>query len=202
MSGSAHKVIGIALLSMIAAGAAGCSSHSAASTGGGGAHIVAAKPTAAPSATGPASFTLPQTLDGLTLSTTSSAADLAAATKDDLVASAGDLGGDPVVGSYAGAGKDAAVLIGLPIPTDDANAQTDAVFDALRSMDLYNISDPAPVGAYGMQCANASVLGGADLKLGICVAADSRGSVVLLRFTKDAAAAGSVLGAVLPNFEK
>ncbi len=202
MTGSAPKVISIALVALAAAGIAGCSSQSSSNTNGGEAHIVAAKPTATPSATGPASFTLPQTLDGLTRSTTSSAADLATATKDDLVAAAGDLGGDPVVGSYAGTGKDAAVLIGLPIPTDDAEAQIDAVFDALRSMDLYNISDPAPVGAGGMQCANASVLGGADLKLGICVAADTRGSVVLLRFTKDAAAAGSVLGTVLPNFEK
>ena len=39
------------------------------------------------------------------------------------------MAGDAVVGSYAGTGKDAAVLIGLPITVDDVDAQIDAIFD-------------------------------------------------------------------------
>jgi hypothetical protein len=46
------------------------------------------------------------------------------------------------------------------------------------------------------------VLGGADLKLGICVMADNRGSSILLRFTKDAAATSAILTSVQQTFER
>jgi hypothetical protein len=197
MTGSAGKIVGIAVIAAVALGAAGCSSsaktkpHGAKTTG-----------TASASPTGPVSFTLPATVDGLALSKDSSTTDLASATKDDLVALTQDMAGDAVVGSYAGTGKDAAVLIGLPVTVDDVDAQIDAIFDGLRSMDLYAIDDPKPVGTGGAKCADATVLGGADLKLGICVTADTRGTVILMRFTKDATATSTALSSVAAGFER
>ena len=196
MIGSSEKVIGLAAIVLIATG---CSAHvneparAAAPT---------STATATATATEPATFTLPTTLDGLSLSKNSSTADLASATKDDLVATSPGLTGDAVVGSYVGTGKDAAVLIGLPIAVDDIDAQASAIFDGLRSMDLYAIDEPKRFGDGGMQCADASVIGGAALKLGICVTGDGRGSIILLRFTKDATATATVLSGIAPDFER
>jgi hypothetical protein len=197
MTAPAGKAVGFAVATFVALGVTACTSHAKPTP-----HAAAKTASAAPTPAGPATFALPATLDGLTISKDSTTADLAGATKDDLVATSSGMTGDAVVGSYAGSGKDSAVLIGLPIATDDSDAQIDSVFNALRSMDLYAIDSPQPVGDGGMQCANATVLGGADLKLGICVMADNRGSSILLRFTKDAAATSAILTSVQPTFER
>ncbi len=197
MTGSARHVVGVAVIAAtIGVLSSGCTSRSTSGT-----HHPTSTTSIAPKPTGPASFALPATVDGLTLSKGSSTADLADATRQDLVAVVGDLAGSAVVGSYAGTGKDSAILIGLPLTVDDISARVDETFDALRSMDLYAIEDPKAYGGGAMRCANATVLGGTELHLGICVAADSRGEAILLRFTKNASATAAALSAIATDFE-
>lgn len=152
----------------------------------------------------PATFTLPDTLDGLPKSTDQQTTSLASAALADLTASITDLSGTPVLGAY-GANADTAIIVGLPATPTDANAEISNVFDALRSTQFFNIPEPTaiPAGQVGseMQCADASLIGGVAIPVGACVETDGGGSVLLLRLTKTGAQTGDVLKATLPTFE-
>jgi hypothetical protein len=154
----------------------------------------------------PATFMLPDTLDGLPKSTDQRTASLASAALADLTASITDLSGTPVLGAYGSSSPDAAIIVGLPATPTDADAEISNVFDALRSTQFFNIPDPTtiPTGQAGseMQCADASLIGGVSIPVGACVETDSGGSVLLLRLTKTGSQAGEILKAALPTFEK
>jgi hypothetical protein len=153
----------------------------------------------------PATFSLPDTLDGLPKSTDQQTTSLASAALADLTASITDLSGTPVLGAY-GSGSDTAIIVGLPATPTDADSEISNVFDALRSTQFFRIPDPTPIptGQTGseIQCADASLIGGVAIPVGACVETDGGGSVLLLRLTKTGAQAGDVLKATLPTFER
>ena len=153
-----------------------------------------------------ATFTLPQTLDGLPKSTDEQTTALASAALADLSASITDLRGQPVLGAYGATSPNAAIIVGLPGTPTDSEAQISNVFDALRSTQFFNIPDPTayPTGQAGsmMECADASLIGGVAIPVGACVESDSGGSVLLLRLTKTGAQTADIMKAALPTFEK
>src|SRR5262249_3236400 len=100
---------------------------------------------------------------------------------------------------------DAAVLVGLPSTPSDARAEISNIFDALQSTQFFSIPAPTPADASTsgavMECADASMIGGYPVAVGICVQSSSGGSAVLLRLTKSGAQAATILRAVDPKFQ-
>jgi hypothetical protein len=165
-----------------------------------------ARTAAAGAAAKPATFSLPATVDGLPKSTDEQATALANATVSDLSASLGNLTSAAVLGTYsAGKPPDAAVLVGLPSTPNDAGAEISNIFDALRSTQFFSIPDPVPADASApgavMQCANASIIGGYPVAVGICVQSSSTGSTVLLRLTKTGTQTAAILKAIVSKFQ-